>query len=296
MYIGSVKFYKRLIIFIIFLLIFLILSASLYFKNQITILQSENKKFALENKKLTDELVDYKSKEEKAKPSFDYQLLYPELKVQAPKSFTQTQNTVYLTFDDGPSQVTASILDILKEKNIKATFFVVYKDDTSSIALYKRIVEEGHTIGVHSTTHRYTEVYENIEAFLNDFSPISNLIEKETGIKPNIFRFPGGSINTYNKLIYQELIAEMLRRGYTYYDWNVSSCDTRGPQTVESLYNNVIQGVHKQNTSIVLMHDSNGHYNNILVLPHIIDTLQSEGYNLQPLTNQVKPIVFSYTD
>ena len=132
---------------------------------------------------------------------------------------------MYLTFDDGPSARTLEILDILKEYNIKATFFILSDEKETSRDIVKRIYDEGHSIGVHSSSHAYEKIYKSVDHFLSDFEICLEYIKDITGEAPNIFRFPGGSVNSYNKDICKELTDEMTRRGFTYFDWNVSGED-----------------------------------------------------------------------
>lgn len=187
-------------------------------------------------------------------------------------------------------------MDLLKEKGIKATFFINYNDSLESQEVYKRMISEGHTIGIHSTCHQYATIYQSPEAFLEDFAQTALMLEQVTGVKPEIFRFPGGSINSYNKAIYQQLIGEMTRRGYTYYDWNVSSDDATSTTTKIQIYDNVVNGVQKYNKSIVLMHDAGNKFDTLSALPEIIDNLQNSGYSFFPLTKEVQPVSFDYID
>lgn len=226
-----------------------------------------------------------------------YQTLFPDLYVENDFQFVTTEEKVcYLTFDDGPNaDNTASVLDTLKKYNIKATFFVVYQDNDTANALYKRIVDEGHTIAVHTASHDYTEIYSSIEAYLTDFEKMSSHIEAVTGVKPEIFRFPGGSVNSYNITFYREIIAEMLRRGYVYYDWNVSSGDAAsGYVSSQKIVSNVLSGSQSQDDAIVLMHDGPGHGATAAALPEIIEGLQNQGYTFAGLDNTVTPWCFGY--
>ena len=100
---------------------------------------------------------------------------------------------VYLTFDDGPSSNTIKILDILKEKDVKATFFVVGRLSDTTTPIYKRIVDEGHTLGMHSYTHVYKDIYPSEDAFEYDLDRIQALIYEQTGVLSKYYRFPGGS-------------------------------------------------------------------------------------------------------
>lgn len=230
--------------------------------------------------------------------TLEYQSKYSDLYVENDFAWEDRsdEKICYLTFDDGPdSDNTARVLDVLKEYNVKATFFVIYKDYKSERDLYKRIVDEGHTIGVHTASHNYNKIYASVDAYLSDFERISEQIEKTTGVKPEIFRFPGGSINAYNAAIYRELIAEMVRRGYTYYDWNASSGDAAASYVSKAdIVDNVLNTNKKLSKKIILMHDGKGHDTTADALPEIIEGLQKQGYKLEALTKEVEPVCFGY--
>lgn len=230
--------------------------------------------------------------------TLEYQSKYSDLYVENDFEWEDLsdEKICYLTFDDGPdSDNTARILDVLKEYNVKATFFVIYKDYKTERELYKRIVDEGHTIGVHTASHNYNKIYGSVDAYLSDFERISEQIEKSTGVKPEIFRFPGGSINAYNAGIYREIIAEMVRRGYTYYDWNASSGDAAASYVSKAdIVDNVLNKNKKLSKKIVLMHDGKGHSTTADALPEIIEGLQKQGYKLEALTKEVEPVCFGY--
>lgn len=225
----------------------------------------------------------------------DYTKLYPNLYVEPPTKAQYQENTVYLTFDDGPSSNTKKVLDVLKEQGVKATFFVCPNKDGSDKALLKRIVDEGHTIGVHSLTHEYKTIYNDVPSFLKDFDAASNLIEEATGVKPDIFRFPGGSINNFNRLIYRQLITEMTRRGYTYFDWSADGGEMEDGATSKSISTTVIKQVSGKQRAIVLLHDGGGHKASAEAVERIILGLKEEGYQFDRLSNTVRPVVFGYT-
>ena len=223
-----------------------------------------------------------------------YTQLYPELYVDPPQTAQYQPDTVYLTFDDGPSANTDTVLAVLEKYQIKATFFVCPAADGSDDERMRQIVQAGHTIGVHSASHDYSAVYQDVESFLDDFALASRLIEQATGVKPEIFRFPGGSINQPNRLIFKSLITEMTRRGYTYFDWSVDGAETRGA-TARSIYLTVADAMLGRERAIVLLHDGAGHEATAAALEDIILTLQERGYHFEPLTKNVQPIVFGYT-
>ncbi len=228
-----------------------------------------------------------------------YMKLYPELYAEnPPASFKEDSGTVYLTFDDGPSDRTSDILEILDRYDIKATFFVCGGEDEKSQQLMRDIVNAGHTIGIHSISHDYEKIYSSVESYLDDFNETYMCVYNATGVKPQIFRFPGGSINNYNRFTYMQIIAEMTRRGFVYYDWNVSGEDAVHGANWTSIYNNIMSGI-RSNTAdraIVLLHDSQSKENTVLVLEDIIDRLLEDGYKFDKLDNTVNPATFTYRD
>lgn len=223
-----------------------------------------------------------------------YQDWYPDLNI--PKvEYTSKEKTAYLTFDDGPSANTDTILDVLKEKGVKATFFVVGSEGPDAMRRMQRIVNEGHTIAIHSYTHDYKKIYASPEAFLEDFEHISTLVESYTGVKPNIFRFPGGTVNSYNKAVYKDITAEMLRRGYTFYDWNVATGDAAsGGATKQQCIDNVLNDSINKNRAFILCHDAGDKQTTAEALPAIIDGLIEQGFSLEALDNTVKPVTIPY--
>jgi peptidoglycan/xylan/chitin deacetylase (PgdA/CDA1 family) len=198
---------------------------------------------------------------------------------------------VYLTFDDGPSIYTGDILDILEEYKVKATFFVVGKTDKASKKLYQRIVEEGHTLGMHSYSHQYSKIYNSIEDFDKDFTKLWKLLYDTTGYKPSIFRFPGGSNNLENRNGTEDFIRYLNKAGIVYFDWNVLNGDATGVKyTEEQLIDNVLSGVAVKDNAIVLMHDTETKQTTVDSLPGLLDILVSEDAQILPLDKEVKPI------
>ena len=169
------------------------------------------------------------------------------------------EKIIYLTFDDGPSQYTPQLLEVLEKYNVKATFFVVtYKDYNY---LMKDIVEAGHTIGVHTASHNYARIYQSEEAYYKDLYKAQDIIFEQTGLRPTIIRFPGGSSNqvskSYCKGIMTALTKSVIEKGFQYFDWNVDSNDANGGSTdKDAVVNQVIKSVSKKKVSLVLQHDS----------------------------------------
>lgn len=198
---------------------------------------------------------------------------------------------VYLTFDDGPSVYTDEILDILKEEDVKATFFVVAKD-ASYNDKYNRIVAEGHTLGMHSYSHVYKTIYANLDSFKNDVDGIHDLLYDVTGVDVRYYRFPGGSSNTVSDVDIQECIQYLDEKGYTYFDWNALNGDAvTETLTAEELNENIMKYVHgNKGDSIVLMHDLSARHTTVEALPALIHTLKEEGYEIVPIDDTTEPV------
>lgn len=190
-------------------------------------------------------------------------------------------NVIYLTFDDGPGAYTDQLLDILSRYDVKATFFVVgngYK------AQMQRIISEGHTIGIHSLTHNYHQIYESPEAYFGDILGMQNVIQENTGVKTTLMRFPGGSSNmvsSFNEGIMSVLTEAVQDAGFQYFDWNVDSNDAGGAQTPKEVLENVIEGVQHQRVSVVLQHDIQPF--SVAAVEDIIRWGQANGYHFLPL-------------
>ena len=190
-------------------------------------------------------------------------------------AYTSDEKITYLTFDDGPSKNTIKILDILDKYNIKATFFVVGKNIELYPEILKEIVRRGHMIGVHCYNHDYSVIYSSVEAYMEDFFKTYNLIKEVTGIETNIFRFPGGSVNSFNKKYRRDIAEEMERRGFIFYDWNSSCEDAVVGATSESCLKSLIStSTTKHN--ILLCHDIKNV--TVLNLERYINKLQEMGY------------------
>lgn len=176
---------------------------------------------------------------------------------QLPQTVDPEKNTIYLTFDDGPGPYTDELLDVLLAYGVKATFFVTCANPDYA-DMIGRAYREGHTIGVHSASHNYYEIYSSEQAFFDDFEKVQDLIYEQTGTYAQIFRFPGGSSNTvssFNKGIMSRLAESMEKMGYKYYDWNVDSGDAGGTTKTKQVAANIIDGCEGRRVSVVLQHD-----------------------------------------
>lgn len=231
---------------------------------------------------------------EAAEP-LSYQTLYPEMKVaETPDVKTAERDTVFLTFEGGPTAHTVTILDALKKSGQKATFFVTGKNIVGNEDILKRMVEEGHTVGVGSYSGDYKEIYRAPDAFMEDFYKAYEAVHAACGVYPTIFRFPCGSVNRYSHNTYQPIIAEMLRRGFLYYDWSASADDAEdADRTITEVTQTVLEGVQKTaNTAVVLMHDSSA--DTARAMGNLLSELKKADYTCAALNNTVRPVTFAY--
>ena len=192
--------------------------------------------------------------------------------------------TVYLTFDDGPSQYTSQVLDILDRYGAKATFFETAQNP-EYFSLIKECYDRGHTIGLHTYCHEYPTVYASTDAYFSDLKQIADVVSAQIGYVPLFVRFPGGSSNEVSKHycegIMTELSQEVQARGYQYWDWNASSGDG-ADETADQTVANATQ--YSFTNIVLLMHDAVGKQSSIDALPRIIEYYQSQGYVFKALT------------
>lgn len=236
------------------------------------------------NKEGTYEVI-YKVKDKSGNESKEVR----KVTVYTPKKcFSSVSNgkpgVIYLTFDDGPStKNTARLLDILKEENVKATFFLT--DKTNTDYLIKRMYDEGHTIGLHTASHNYKYIYSSTTNFIKDIEKIQEKVARITGEKSSIIRFPGGSSNTvssFNPGIMCTLSNMVIEKGYHYFDWNVSSGDAGSSRSKKNTYRNVTNNLSKNRANVVLMHDI--YDSTVDAVKDIIKYGKDNGYTFEKIT------------
>ena len=205
-----------------------------------------------------------------------------------PRIISPKGKTIYLTFDDGPGPDTGRLLDLLKRYDVQATFFVV---DTGYPELLRRIVNEGHSIGVHTCSHRYGQIYSGADAYFQDVFAMQQVIQDATGVETWLLRFPGGSSNTISRgkpglMTYLTQAVEDC--GFSYFDWNVDSDDAGSAKTAGAVFQNVIAGIQGNPCSVVLQHDI--HSYSVDAVERIIRWGLDNGYQFLPLQTD-SPVV-----
>lgn len=204
----------------------------------------------------------------------------------------ESGHKVYLTFDDGPSAYTDDILDILDQYEVKATFFVVGKEDDDSKEALQQIVDRGHSLGMHSYSHKYREIYRSVDDFEEDFFEIQNYLYEVTGVRSTIYRFPGGSSNTVSSVDMQDFADYLESQDVTFYDWNISSGDGGSVLLpAQDIVENCTKDIESRDTSIVLLHDSGDKSTTVEALPIIIENILAlEDTVILPITEETEPV------
>lgn len=209
--------------------------------------------------------------------------------IRQPDNVQPGEKNIYLTFDDGPSSYTQQLLDTLEQYNVKVTFFTVNTQYTSLIA---EEAAGGHTVGIHSASHKYSKIYDSKKAFFKDLYKQQEVIYEEAGFYPTILRFPGGSSNSeskrYCKGIMTKLTKAVTKAGFEYYDWNVLSGDAGETTSTDQVFQNVIAGVQEHDNSVVLQHDTKKF--SVDAVERIIIWGLAHGYTFLPLTED-SPVV-----
>ncbi len=216
------------------------------------------------------------------------------VKIKKPKYKTSKKNIICLTFDDGPSFVTEDVLNTLKANNIKATFFIVnYKKEHKP--LIQRMIDDGHTLAIHNYSHDYAKIYKSTSAFMKYFNKLNKKIKKDFDYDIKFMRFPGGTSNTvsrnYSKGIMKKLSKMITKKGYTYFDWNVSSGDASGNNVKKSkIVKETTSTLKKNRTNIVLMHDSGAKQTTADALQSIINYANNNGYVFEAITEKTQKV------
>ncbi len=250
-------------------------------------LDSREKSLSIKEKKIKDKKIELEDRQAIIAKKLK------ELEKQQEVENNKNGKIAYLTFDDGPSKNTYKILDILKENNAVATFFVNghigYED------AYLRMIKEGSKIGNHTYSHDYKKVYSSVEGFNKEVDKLNNFLQSIGIEKNNILRYPGGSNNTVSinyggKEIMKKIIKEQYAKGYDYFDWNVSSEDATAI-TVDKgiIIKSVKNGCRGKKNVVILFHDSQPKTTTVEALPEIIKYLKNEGYQFKTLESGCAP-------
>lgn len=198
----------------------------------------------------------------------------------------EEEKVVFLTFDDGPSELTPQFLEVLNSYGVHATFFVTYQPQFE--AIYKQIAENGNSIQIHTATHDYDSIYKSVDAYVADFNQAYDYVCSVIDKKPVCYRFPGGSTNSYGKSIVRDIARTMEEKGFQFVDWNVSVGDGSAKATKESMVQKIMAESGGKKHIVMLAHDSGTKSETLAALPQIIEYYKENGYTFK--------VIDEYTD
>ncbi len=209
------------------------------------------------------------------------------------KNLNQGNKVIYLTFDDGPSDgVTNNILDILKENDVKGTFFIIGNQIDGLEDVVKRIHNEGHAIGLHTYTHKFKRIYSSRTIFINEMLQSQKKINEVVGVSPNILRFPGGS----QRRLTEAYLAKLHSYNFKVYDWNMETVDGLKPKvSPDRLYREATKGSEELSSIILLLHCDYMHKNTCKALPRIIKYYKDKGYEFKVITEDTPELYYPIT-
>ena len=293
--IYSMKKYvdKKRITFIVIAIVVIIitLSMSIYYLVDTTLRVKKSKEFE-------KQIIEYnqQQQEEAKQKEIEKQAKIPKLTEQGKENLKNIYHTdkkvAYLTFDDGPSNNTHQILDILKQNNIKATFFVLGSQVEVFPETTNRIYNEGHYIANHGYSHKYSEIYQSPEQVLNEFNQCNQIVAKTINVpeyNSHLFRFPGGSVGGKYAELKNQAITLLEQNDILHIDWNSLTGDSEKVNpTEEYLMNNLQKTTEGKNSLVILMHDAQAKKITAETLPKVIEYLQQQGYSFESFYDIIK--------
>ena len=293
--IYSMKKYvdKKRITFIVIAIVVIIitLSMSIYYLVDTTLRVKKSKEFE-------KQIIEYnqQQQEEAKQKEIEKQAKIPKLTEQGKENIKNIYHTdkkvAYLTFDDGPSNNTHQILDILKQNNIKATFFVLGSQVEVFPETTNRIYNEGHYIANHGYSHKYSEIYQSPEQVLNEFNQCNQIVAKTINVpeyNSHLFRFPGGSVGGKYAELKKQAITVLEQNNILHIDWNSLTGDSEKVNpTEEYLMNNLQKTTEGKNSLVILMHDAQAKKITAETLPKVIEYLQQQGYSFESFYDIIK--------
>lgn len=250
------------------------------------------------SKEFAKQIIEYnqQQQEEAKQKEIEKQAKIPKLTEQGKENIKNIYHTdkkvAYLTFDDGPSNNTHQILDILKQNNIKATFFVLGSQVEIFPETTNRIYNEGHYIANHGYSHKYSEIYQSPEQVLNEFNQCNQIVAKTINVpeyNSHLFRFPGGSVGGKYAELKKQAITLLEQNDILHIDWNSLTGDSEKVNpTEEYLMDNLQKTTEGKNSLVILMHDAQAKKITAETLPKVIEYLQQQGYSFESFYDIIK--------
>lgn len=191
---------------------------------------------------------------------------------------------IYLTFDDGPSEYTEQLLDLLKAHHMKATFFMLGPEMERYPEVVKRIVEEGHAVGVHGISHEKDIFYKGIQGPVNEMNEANDILEEISGQRTSLARPPYGS----SPYLTKKQAACLENAHYVVWDWNVDSRDW-SYRNAQRTFTHTIHDVKMLNKQpkVILLHDIKGV---VQTMTLFLDWMEKNHYTSSAITNDLPPV------
>ena len=195
-------------------------------------------------------------------------------------NYAENKRIAYITFDDGPSKYTSQIVDILDENDVKGTFFMLNDNMKVFSNVVRRIVDEGHGAGFHGVTHDLNKLYKTEESAIEEFKTCSNTFYNITGQTSRLIRIPFGSKPNMVESLYNKFVAE----GFLLWDWTIDTEDWKSSR--DQIVSNILYYARDKDEIVILLHENE---RTVSCLNDIITILKERGYDIRPITSDVKP-------
>lgn len=220
----------------------------------------------------------------------------PELTEQGKENIKNIYHSdtkrAFLTFDDGPSSVTNTILDVLKQENVKATFFVLGSRVEAKPDVVKRIYDEGHFIANHGYSHVYESIYASPQAVLDEYNKCNEAVKNAIGVpeyNSHLFRFPGGLVGGKYAIIKSQANELLEQNNIVHVDWNALNGDAETNNlTIEFELSRLQDTIQNKNSVVILMHDAPAKKVTAEALPQIIAYLKEQGFEFKNFYDIIK--------
>ena len=243
-----------------------------------------------------EEQIAVLEKQELEKQEAERQAKIPKLTEQGMKNIENIYHSdtkrAFLTFDDGPSSVTNTILDVLKQENVKATFFVLGSRVEAKPDVVKRIYDEGHYIANHGYSHVYENIYASPQAVLDEYNRCNEAVKNAIGVpeyNSHLFRFPGGLVGGKYADIKSQANELLKQNNIVHVDWNALNGDAEtNDLSIDFELARLQETTQNKNSVVILMHDAPAKKVTAEALPQIISYLREQGYEFDNFHNIIK--------
>lgn len=305
---DNINYIKVIMILIIIIIIATLILITKAISNAITPAESisvasTSVQDSEEQRKIKEEEIKKKKEQERIQKQKEQERIQKEREEKLPKLtdvgkenmahiYSSETKRVFLTFDDGPSNVTPQILDTLKNENVKATFFMLGCNVINFPETTKRVWDEGHYIANHGYSHSYSSIYSSTQAVLDEFNSCNEEVRKALGepeYNSHLFRFPGGMPGGQYADLKKEAKQLLEDNEIMSVDWNALTGDAETQNPVaENLMERLKETSEGKNSVVLLMHDAQAKKVTADMLSDIIAYFKDQGYEFKTFYDIIK--------